>query len=137
MWWKEFQFQFSNFVNFFRKWGILILCHNLPIKKCLCILTKKMLAGWWTTCSNLCTSLHWRVKTQDLAAFNSLHGFIACHSKQNKVWVKSIKSYCNNLSPKGGKLLATKSDHKRPQFLFSPIEMDFHTLTMMLLFDGF
>jgi hypothetical protein len=27
-------------------------------------------------------NLHWRVKTQDLAAFNTLHGLIACHSKQ-------------------------------------------------------
>jgi hypothetical protein len=58
---------------------------------------------------------------------------------ENKVWVKIIKSYCNYLSPKGSKLLATKSDHKRPQFLFRLLERwtSIHTLTMMLLFDGF
>jgi len=41
------------------------------------------------------------------------------------------------LSSKGSKLLATKSDHKRPQFLSRAKEMDFHTLTMMLVFNGF
>jgi hypothetical protein len=115
-----------------------------PIKICFCILTKKLhqkqlLAGWWTTCSDLCTICcigESRHKTW--AAFNSLHGFI-CLPLENKVWVKIIKSYCNYLSPKGSKLLATKSDHKRPQFLFRLLERwtSIHTLTMMLLFDGF
>jgi hypothetical protein len=48
---KVFQFQFSKFVKLFRKWGILILCHNLPIKKKFLHFdkkncTQKKNAGW-------------------------------------------------------------------------------------------
>lgn len=51
--------------------------------------------------------------------------------------LKSQKAILIICHPKGAKLLATKSDHKRPQFLSTAKEMDFHTLTMMLVFDGF
>jgi hypothetical protein len=42
MWWKVFQFQISKFVNFFRKPGILILCHNLPHYKMFLHFDKKI-----------------------------------------------------------------------------------------------
>ncbi len=136
MWWKVFQFQFSKFEEFFRKWGI-------PLKNVFAFwqknCTKKINAGWMIDkCSDLCTTCIGESRHKTWAAFNSLHGFI-CLPLENKVWVKIIKSYCNYLSPKGSKLLATKSDHKRPQFLFRLLERwtSIHTLTMMLLFDGF